>query len=128
MIKKIIDTVKKVICANISANSVTVNGKKYNVPDGASITIEGDNITIGSEQVCIRDKVINISIEGSVGACMTTSGDIHVTGNAGTLQSTSGDITVGGDSMDIRTTSGDVEVGGKVDGNVTTVSGDITYH
>lgn len=127
MLKKIIDKLTT-ICANITANSVTVNGKKYNVPAGSSITIEGDNITIGGEQVCIKDKIINISIEGSVGAAMTTSGTIHVTGNSGTLQSTSGDINVGGDSMDIRTTSGDVIVAGKVEGAITTVSGDITHH
>ena len=127
MLKKIINKLTT-ICANITANSVTVNGKKYNVPDGSSITIEGDNVHIGDQVVSIHDKIINISIEGSVGAAMTTSGNIHVTGNSGTLQSTSGDITVGGNSLDICTTSGDVSVGGKIEGDITTVSGNITHH
>lgn len=127
MLKKIINKLTT-ICANIGSDSVIVNGKTYKVPSGASLTIEGDNVHIGDQVVSIHDKIINISIQGNVGAAMTTSGNIHVTGNSGTLQSTSGDITVGGDSMDIRTTSGDVSVGGKVEGAITTVSGDITHH
>jgi hypothetical protein len=127
MLKKIVNKLTT-ICANIASDTVRVNGKTYKVPSGSSITIEGDNVHIGDQVVSIHDKIINISIQGNVGAAMTTSGDIHVTGNSGTIQSTSGDISVGHDSMDIQTTSGDVEVGGKVEGNVTTVSGCITHH
>ena len=125
MLKKIFNKLTT-ICANIGADTVIVNGKTYKVPSGSSISIEGDNVHIGDNVVCIHDKVINISITGNVGAAMTTSGNINVTGNAGTLQSTSGDISVGRDSMDINTTSGDVVVKGKVEGSINTVSGDIT--
>ena len=117
---------KSVICSGIMANSVNINGNTYTVPSGSSITIEGDKVTIGSQTVCIEDKIINITVMGDVGTAMSTSGQIKVTGNSGNIQSTSGNVSVEGNADSINTVSGSVKVLGKVEGNIRTVSGSIS--
>lgn len=116
------------VCNNINGNCVQINGRTIKAPPGSSITIDGDNIIVGDEVIACKEKVVNISIEGTVGSATTSSGYIKVTGNAGNCTSSSGDITIGGSAGNIATSSGDVDVGGSVSGNINTMSGDISHH
>lgn len=119
-----------IICTNVKGkgNVVRVNGKTIMAPDGASIRVEGDNIIVGDQSVTVTEKVVNVTIEGSVGDVNTSSGDFKVTGDVGSISTASGDVEVTGNSGKIKTMSGDVTVGGSVSGGVSTMSGDIEHH
>lgn len=113
-----------IVCSNVNGSNIQVNGRTIKAPPGSSITIDGDKIIIGDNELVI----INISIEGTVGSASTSSGYIKVTGSSGNLTTSSGDISVGGNASNITTMSGDVDVKGSVSGNISTMSGDVSHH
>ena len=117
-----------IVCSNVNGSNILVNGRTIQAPPGSSIQIDGDKIIIGDNELTIKDKVINISIEGTVGSASAGSGSIKVTGSSGNLTTSSGDISVGGNAGNITTMSGDVDIKGSVSGNINTMSGDISHH
>lgn len=117
-----------IVCSNVNGSNIQVNGRTIKAPPGSSITIDGDKIIIGDTELVIKEKVINISIEGTVGSASTSSGSIKVAGSSGNLTTSSGDISVGGNASNITTMSGDVDVKGSVSGNISTMSGDVSHH
>ena len=109
-----------------------VNGKRYEIPDGCNVSINGNKVMVNGEVVTdckdIVAKNINIVIEGKVNNVSSTSANIEVKGDVdGNVTTTSGDINVRGNvGKNVTTTSGDVECG-NVGGDVKTISGDIEY-
>lgn len=109
-----------------------VNGKRYEIPDGCNVSINGNKVMVNGEVVTdckdIVAKNISIVIEGKVNNVSSTSGNISVHSNVdGNVTTTSGDISVCGSvGKNVTTTSGDVECG-NVAGDVKTISGDIEY-
>ena len=116
-----------IVCSNINGSNIQINGRTIKAPPGSSIRIDGNNIFVGDTEIVIEDRVINISIEGTVGSATTGSGYIKVAGDANSVTTSSGDVSVGGNATNIVTSSGDVSVNGAVSGNINTMSGDITH-
>lgn len=107
-----------------------VNGKRYDLPDGASITISNDNIYVNGKQFIegqgFTERVINITIEGNVNELETGCAKATVNGDCGCVKSGSGDVTIHGNvGGGISTGSGDV-VCGDVAGSIKTGSGDVS--
>lgn len=113
-------------------NSISINGNTIingNVVGGdMNITSRGDNIYINGELVhTTQEKNITVVIHGDTKGISTVSGDVNVYGvNAGNIKTTSGDVHVEHGALgDVTTVSGDVYAE-KIEGNVKTVSGDIS--
>lgn len=101
---------------------ININGKQYT---GNSITIRNGQVIIDGQSVNFDDKVINISVEGSIDSVnVDYCSSLSVKGDVKTLTTSSGDVVVGNVTM-IKTSSGDVEVSGNVSGDISTVSGDV---
>ena len=108
-------------------NTVIVNGKILNLPDG-NISVVNDKVYVNGKLITDENssKKINIVINGSVnGDIKTDCGDIKISGNCNNVQSTSGDIECRDINGNVQTTSGDIKCN-TIHGNVKTVSGDIS--
>ncbi|QXL90430.1 hypothetical protein [Salmonella phage NINP13076] len=113
-------------------NAISINGNTIingNVIGGdMNITSRGDNIFINGELVhTTQEKNITVIIHGDTKSISTVSGDVNVYGTvAGSIKTTSGDVHVESGALgDVTTVSGDVRAE-KIEGNVKTVSGDIS--
>lgn len=111
-------------------NTCIVNGKRYDLPDNASISVIGNDVYVNGKKFVdgkdFKEKVINITIEGNVNELEAGSSDVKVHGNTGEIKCGSGDIVIKGDvNGNITTGSGDVTCG-NVNGNVRTGSGDVS--
>jgi len=124
----------------MSSNVAMINGKKYNLPSGSSISIVGETIYVDGkvwtenekeDQNLKKDLQIAQKIELYVtmkeaGSLDTHAGSVVVHGNAKSFESTSGSIRINGDvSGNVDSTSGSVTVEKNVGGNVETVSGSV---
>lgn len=107
--------------------TVYINGKKYNTPPNANISMVNDKVYANGKLIedtkNLEEKEINITIHGDAGNIENTHGTIHVHGNTQSIHTQSGKITIGKDSGSIQTMSGRVTVSGSVNGNVSTMSG-----
>lgn len=116
----------------IKSNVITINGNKIVNGDiiggDMNITSNGDKIFINGELVhTTQEKNITVVIHGDTKGISTVSGDVTVYGTvAGSIKTTSGDVHVeNGGLGDVTTVSGDVRAN-KIEGNVKSVSGDIS--
>lgn len=108
-----------------------INGKKYNVPPNASISIINGRVYANGNLVedtqHFTEKEINIVVHGNTGDIESENGSVTVEGSAQSVETMSGDVTIGKDSGNIQTMSGNVEVAGTVNGGISTMSGAITH-
>lgn len=116
----------------VKSNVITINGNTVingNIVGGnMNITSDGDNIFINGELVqTTKEKNITIVIHGNTGDIHTVSGGVNVYGTvAGNIKTTSGDVHVENGALgDVTTVSGDVRAK-TIEGNVKSVSGDIS--
>lgn len=88
----------------------TLNGKTYNIPDGASINIQGDQILVNGQRI---DQIsgtadVVIKIEGGCGSVKIERGSVEVSGDVNGTIDSGGSVTVGGKI------TGHVDAGGSV--------------
>lgn len=114
----------------LSMGTIVINGQRFRYNGSLSI-INGKYFVDGKEvkdwsELTKDQKEINITIEGDVNKLDVDCCDrIYVKGNVGKVKSTSGDIEVEGDvDGDVQTVSGDISCG-NVGGDASTVSGNI---
>ena len=109
-------------------NTVTVNGKTYNLPNG-NVSVIGSTVYCNGKIVTDCDefeaKEISIVIQGDNNTVSSDDANITVNGNANNVSTKSGDIWICGDANDVSAVSGDIEILGTVKGNCKTISGDI---
>lgn len=106
---------------------VNVNGKSYDIPNGASVSINNNQIIVNGVDITNGDlagnKFVNIhvTIEGDVNR-IDCGGSVEVKGNAGNIDC-GGSCTVGGNvygsidcggSCHCGHVSGDIDAGGSV--------------
>ena len=109
---------------------VVVNGRVYNTPDGASVSVINNKVYVDgklyedfSEN---KEKNIKITIEGDIQAVKVDCGDITVHGNANSVTGVNGDIKINGDvAGNVKTTNGDISAH-SIQGDAKTISGDIS--
>lgn len=117
----------------VKSNVITINGQtivngSINFNGDLNITSNGDNVFINGELVhTTQEKNITIVINGDTKGISTVSGDVNVYGTvAGNIKTTSGDVHVENGALgDVSTVSGDVRAK-TIEGNVKSVSGDIS--
>lgn len=109
-------------------NTVTVNGKTYNLPNG-NVSVIGSIVYCNGKIVTDCDefdaKEITIIVQGDNNTVSSDGADITVNGNANNVSTKSGDVEISGNANEVSTVSGDIEVMGSIHGNCKTVSGDI---
>lgn len=104
---------------------ININGKSYS---GRNITITNGKVVIDGRDATPDGKEIKIAVEGGVNildvdACKT----VYVDGDVGEIQTASGDIKIKGNiEGNVKTMSGDVTCL-NIAGGVKTMSGDIKY-
>jgi len=95
---------------------VHVNGKLFNVPNGANISVVNNVLYVDGQEYSgdgYESKQFKIEITGGVANVKVERGDVTVHGNAGSVDA-GGNISIAG------SVSGDVDAGGNVTcGNVT---------
>ena len=110
-------------------NTCYVNGKKYEIPDGASWAIIGNNVYVNDELFVngenIKEKKIEIKIEGNVGTLNSGSANVTINGNCETASNGSGNLNIKGSvTGNVTGGSGNIKCG-DVGGNVKAGSGTI---
>ena len=106
-------------------NVITINGNIYS---GNSIVVTNGKVVINGKDATPENKEINISVVGNieqlkVDACNRVS----VEGSVKSISTQSGDVEVTGDvDGNISTMSGDVDCG-MVGGSISTMSGDVKH-
>lgn len=108
-------------------NTVTVNGKKYELPNGNVSVINGV-VYCNGKQISETDtaKEVKIVITGDISNFKCDTGDITVNGNVGSIESDTGNVTVNGDvEGDVTSDTGNIKCG-NVGGNATTDCGNIS--
>ena len=109
-------------------NTVIVNGKTYNLPNG-NVSVIGNIVYCNGKIVTDCDefeaKEISIIIQGDNNTVSSDGANITVNGNANNVSTKSGDIEISGNANEASTVSGDIEVMGSIHGNCKTISGDI---
>jgi len=108
-------------------NTVIVNGKKYELPNGDVSVINGV-VYCNGKQISDTDtaKEVKIVINGDVSKFKCDAGDITVNGNVGTLESDTGNVTVNGNvEGDVTVDTGNIKCG-NIGGSATTDCGNIS--
>ena len=109
-------------------NTVTINGKTYNLPNG-NVSVIGNIVYCNGKIITdcneFDRKEIIITIQGDNNTVTSEDANITVNGNANNVSTKSGDIWIYGDANDVSAVSGDIEILGTVKGDCKTVSGDI---
>lgn len=88
-------------------NTIIINGMKIEYDGNGSISVIGNCLRIGTKEINIGEKVINI--EGNCGT-ITCKGNVNVTGNVNGNVDCAGSCTCG----DV---GGDIDAGGSVRAN-----------
>lgn len=106
-----------------------VNGKKYEIPDGASYAIIGNDVYVNGKIFVnskdIKEKKIEIRIDGNVGSLDSGSANVTINGNCETVSNGSGNLNIKGDVKgNVTGGSGNINCG-NVGGNVKAGSGTI---
>lgn len=110
---------------------ITINGKTVEIPDGASFSINGNNVTINGNGISSLEEKNIITIEGGTGDVNIVNCDntkLTINGDVSGSVKSSGSVTAGnigqyldaGGSVECGTVNGDV----KADGSAT-INGDV---
>lgn len=112
-----------------SGGSIVINGKSYDVPDGASLSINANGVLVNGKPLLPTDEskprpVLVITIKGNVQIVKDVK-SVSITGDAGNVATTNGNITIGK-----NVTGAVTSVNGKISaesiaGPVSTVNGNI---
>lgn len=96
-------------CISMGNGSVTINGEKIKVPNGANISVINGTLFIDGKECKgekLKDKkIVNITIEGNVGK-VDCGGSVTVNGNVTGHVDCGGSVTVSG------SVEGDIDCGG----------------
>lgn len=105
---------------------VSFNGIKF--PNAKSIVVKDNKVFIDGEELKTEEKVINISVSGSIDKIEADNcNSIDVKGDCTLVKTTNGDVTVGGNVIkSVTTVNGDVKAK-EIHGDVETVNGNIKY-
>ena len=111
-------------------NTTIVNGRRYDCPDGANVSVINNKMYVNGQPVddfSNDEKNIEIIINGNVDEVKTDTGNITVNGNiSGDATTDCGNITVGGDIRgNVKTDCGNVSANG-IAGKCSTDCGNIT--
>jgi hypothetical protein len=101
-----------------STGTITVNGSSYS---GSNVSIIDGVVTV--DGVIQKQKIghlVNVTIAGDVERVENTAGDVFIRGNV------TGSVECVDIGNDVQTISGNVIASGSINGNVKTISGDIT--
>lgn len=120
------NNIRTVIKKVKQAGNVIINGKGVHISAGDSITICGNQVTVGETTVNCNGPRISISIEGDVGS-IDGVGDVTVTGNVGgSVDTSAGNVNVGGDvGGGIECACGSITVKGNVSGDIDCSCGNV---
>lgn len=108
---------------------IIINGRVIHA-EGSSVSIINGKVLVNGKQISnldeIQDKEVNISISGDVQNLeVDYCTQVNLTGNAKSVRTQSGDIEISGNvDGDVSSMSGDISCG-DVAGNVRTASGDV---
>ena len=95
-------------------STVNINGKTFDIPSGASVSVIGDKIYVNNveynESLSTKLGNIEITINGDVGDIKLDRGSAKISGNVG------GSIDAGG-SVTCNNISGNIDAGGSVKAN-----------
>ena len=110
---------------NMSGSSIKVNGVSYS---GNNVTIKNNKVIIDGKNVTPDSKNIEIQVVGNINSLMVETCDvIEVEGNVGELKSTNGNVDLNGSvNGNVSSVNGDINCG-DVGGSVKTNNGDIKY-
>lgn len=102
---------------------IVINGQSYS---GNNVTIQGGVVTVDGvrQGESLKEKILNITINGRVDNLTTTSGNVTVNGSCDEIETVSGSISCGEVNGSVETVSGSVKAE-VIHGNVRTVSGSI---
>lgn len=105
---------------------IQINNKVYS---GNNIVISNGRVIIDGKDVTPDQKIIDIQVHGDLNSlkvdnCQTCKvvGDVH-----GDVSTMSGDIEIQGSAHNAKSMSGDIDIGGSLNGNASTMSGDIKH-
>lgn len=89
---------------------VQVNGQRFEVPDGSSISVVGNKILVDGQPIAatFSDSNVEIKIEGPVGSINAEKGDVHIVGEV------KGSVVAGGSVHCGDISHGSVNAGGSV--------------
>lgn len=106
-------------------STIKINGNTYT---GNSIVISNGKVIVNGKEVTPDGKEINISVQGDIYELkVDTCNKVSVTGSVKSISTQSGDVEVTGDvDGNISTMSGDVDCG-HVQGSISTMSGDVKH-
>lgn len=109
---------------------IKINGKIINVSSVSGDIVIGDKIVINGKTITnfddYEEKVINITIEGSVDNLTTGNGDVEVKGDVKRVKTTNGTVVCYDVNGDIKTTNGNINCG-NVSGDIDTVNGNVRH-
>lgn len=105
-------------------NTIKINGTVYS--GNGSLIVSGNKIIVDGKDVTPDAKEIKIDIKGDISMLTVDSCEtVTVHGRVGKIKTMSGDVNIEGDvDGDISTMSGDVDCY-NVSGKISTMSGDI---
>ncbi len=110
--------------------TISINGKTISFSGSGSINISGNKITVGgvdiSDLSTVDEKVINITIEGSVEDLSVENGEVEVKGDVRELNSKNGNIQCGNVEGNVESKNGNISCG-RVAGNVHSKNGNISH-
>ena len=90
---------------------ITINGKTFEVPDGADVSVVGNQVLVAGKEVAAAPADLKLEIVGII-SNLQTNRSVHVSGNVGGNVDAGGSVTCG-------------NVGGKVDAGGSVNCGDV---
>ena len=114
-------------------NTVNVNGKNYEVPNGCSVSVINGKIyfngKLADDFKNYNDKKIEIIIVGNCGEVKADAGNINIKGNVeGNVNTDAGNISIEGDVKgNVTADCGNISAN-HISGNVSTDCGNISHN
>lgn len=111
-------------------NTVNVNGKTYNAPDGCSVSVINNKVYFNGKLAedfnDWKEKNIEIKVEGNCKEVKVDAGNINIKGNVeGNVNTDAGNISIEGDVIgNVTADCGNISAN-HISGNATTDCGNI---
>lgn len=106
-------------------NKITINANTYS---GNSVVITSGKVAINGKNVTLDSKEINISVVGNIEQLKVDAcNKVSIEGNVKSISTQNGDVNVTGDvNGNISTMSGDIDCE-HVQGSISSMSGDVKH-